>query len=112
MKLNPCKNVPAAQMGPAVTRQLLAYCEGENGYTVNYMTGKKGAASPAHSHPHLQVVYMIKGKGVFLCGEEEQMLQAGDTVQIDANVPHTFTSIEEDAEWLEFFPPVREDFLP
>ena len=41
MKLNPCKNVPAAQMGPAVTRQLLAYCEGENGYTVNYMTGKK-----------------------------------------------------------------------
>lgn len=47
MKLNPCKNVPAAQMGPAVTRQLLAYCEGENGYTVNYMTGKKGAAAPA-----------------------------------------------------------------
>ena len=44
MKLNPCKNVPAAQMGPAVT--------------------------------------------------------------------HTFTSIEEDAEWLEFFTPVREDFLP
>ena len=96
MKLNPCKNVPAAQMGPAVTRQLLAYCE----------------AAPAHSHPHLQVVYMIKGKGVFLCGEEEQMIQAGDTVQIDANVPHTFTSIEEDAEWLEFFTPVREDFLP
>ena len=64
MKLNPRKNVPAAQMG------------------------------------------------VFLCGEEEQMLQAGDTVQIDANVPHTFTSIEEDAEWLEFFTPVREDFLP
>lgn len=75
MKLNPCKNVPAAQMGPAVTRQLLAYCEGENGYTVNYMTGKKGAAAPAHSHPHLQVVYMIKGKGVFLCGEEEQMIR-------------------------------------
>lgn len=41
MKLNPCKNVPAAQMGPAVTRQLLAYCEGENGYTVKLLTGKK-----------------------------------------------------------------------
>ena len=112
MKYNPCKNIPVAHMGPTVTRQLLAYAEGENGYTVNFMTGKKGSSVATHSHPHKQVVYMIKGKGLFLCGGEEQLLQAGDTVQVDGDVPHGFPSIEEDSEWLEFFTPVREDFLP
>lgn len=112
MKLNPCKDVPSAKMGETVTRRLLAYTQGENSYTINYMEGKKGTSAPAHSHPHLQVVYMLEGEGVFLNGEESAVIRKGDIVQIDSNVPHTFTSINEDAQWLEFFTPVREDFLP
>ena len=112
MKLNLCKDVPPAAMGEKVERRLLAYEKGENGYTVNLMTAQAGAQAPPHSHPHRQVVYMIEGSGIFLSGEEEIRIQAGDVVQIDPDVPHTFTLVETDARWLEFFTPVREDFLP
>ena len=99
-------------MTPAVTRKLLAYQPGENGYTVNLMSARAGAGAPAHSHPHLQVVYVLSGKGDFFCDGEEKTLGAGDVVQIDANLPHTFNSFAEDTVWLEFFTPERLDFKP
>lgn len=112
MKINVCKDLPEISMGGNVTRKLLAYQEGENGYTVNYLKAKAGDTAPLHSHPHLQVVYMMEGEGVFHVGEETMTLTPGDVVQIDSNVPHTFDSFSKDSIWLEFFTPVREDFLP
>lgn len=112
MKYNPFADLPAAQMTPVVTRKLLAYQSGENGYTLNLMNAKAGAVAPLHSHPHLQVVYVLSGSGEFQCGDEVQLLKSGDVLQIDANVPHTFASVLEDTVWLEFFTPEREDFKP
>lgn len=112
MKYNLFHSLPESAMTPTVSRKLLAYQEGENGYTVNLMKAAAGSSAPAHSHPHLQVVYILSGKGDFLCGEEIQTVTAGDTIQIDSNVPHTFDSFAEDTVWLEFFTPVREDFRP
>lgn len=109
---NPYHHLPKINMTPIVTRQLLAYQDGAHGYTINRMEAKAGASAPAHSHPHLQCVYVLSGKGEFLCGEEMQTLVAGDVVQIDANVPHTFNSFQEDTVWLEFFTPEREDYKP
>ena len=40
------------------------------------------------------------------------ILKAGDTVTIEPNVPHTFTRFDEETVFLEFFTPVREDFIP
>ncbi|MCI9044892.1 MAG: cupin domain-containing protein [Peptococcaceae bacterium] len=112
MQYNIFQNLPAQAMTPEVSRKLLAYQEGEGGYTVNLMQAKAGAQAPAHSHPHQQVVYIISGRGDFLCGQETQTLTAGDVVQIAADVPHTFVSVAEDAVWLEFFTPAREDYRP
>jgi quercetin dioxygenase-like cupin family protein len=112
MKLNPYAARPAVNMTPEVARKLLAYQEGENGYTINLMQAKAGAAAPPHSHPHLQVVYMLSGKGDFRCGDEVSTITAGDLIQIDSNVPHTFDAVYEDAQWLEFFTPNREDYKP
>ena len=104
--------LPAVAMTPTATRKLLAYETGENGYTLNYMQAKAGTQAPLHSHPHLQVNYMLSGKGVFRAGDERIPLAPGDVLEIGANVPHTFDSVEEDAVWLEFFTPAREDFAP
>ena len=112
MKYNLFKDQPAASMAPTVTRRLLAYQAGENGYTINLMKAAAGTKAPAHSHPHLQVVYMLSGRGVFRCGDELQEITAGDTIQIDSGVPHTFDSISEDSTWLEFFTPERQDYAP
>lgn len=112
MKTNVYKDYPVFSMGGNVTRRLLACCQGENGYTLNYLTAKAGDSAPLHSHPHLQVVYMLEGEGIFHVGDETMTITAGDVVEIDSNVPHTFDSFSKDSRWLEFFTPVREDFLP
>jgi quercetin dioxygenase-like cupin family protein len=112
MNLNPYAALAEVNMTPVVTRKLLAYQEGENGYTINLLKAKAGAVAPLHSHPHLQVVYVLSGKGDFRVGDEVQTITAGDVIQIDANVPHTFDSVAEDTEWMEFFTPNREDYKP
>lgn len=112
MKTNLFKDYPTFHMGPTVTRRLVACEQGENGYTINYMSAKAGNGAPLHSHPHLQVVYVLSGEGVFHVGDETMTIRTGDVVQIDSNVPHTFDSFATDMVWLEFFTPVREDFLP
>lgn len=112
MKFNPFASVPEVNMTPVVTRKLLAYQSGENGYTLNLMSARAGASAPPHSHPHLQLVYVISGKGDFFCDGEVKTVGAGDVIQIDANLPHTFNSFAEDTVWLEFFTPEREDYKP
>lgn len=112
MKFNPYGGLPAQNMTPAVSRRLLAYHEGEGGYTLNLMQAKAGATAPAHSHPHRQVVYLIAGKGDFRCGDEVRTMLPGDVIMIDPDIPHTFDSFAEDTTWLEFFTPAREDYRP
>ncbi len=90
----------------------LCYDETGSTYTLNRLTAEKGPGAPLHSHPHRQIDYVVKGGGVFQVGEEKMTLKAGDTVQIEPNVPHTFTEFDEDTVFLEFFTPVREDFIP
>ncbi|MBU5464893.1 cupin domain-containing protein [Anaerotignum sp. MSJ-24] len=109
MQYNPYKNLPLYKMGPVVGRELLAYDED---YTVNRLFAPKGGNGPIHKHPHKQVVYVLKGSGLFTCGGKDFDVKAGDVVQIESNEEHTFKDIYEDTEWLEIFTPGREDFKP
>ena len=112
MKVNPLQNVPPIQMSPTCSLKRLCYDESGHTYTLNRLTGKTGQGAPLHSHPHRQIDYVISGKGEFQVGEEKRIVSAGDTIQIEPNVPHTFTRFDEDTVFLEFFIPVREDFIP
>jgi len=112
MKKNAYSALEPIAMGPTVTRKLLAYEAGEKGYTVNFMTAKAGTSAPLHSHPHVQIVYMLTGSMDFQCGEEVEKLVPGDVVEIPGDVPHTSNQVHEDSTWLEFFVPEREDFKP
>ena len=112
MKLNAFAKLPEVFMTPIISRKLLAFQEGENSYTLNLMQAKAGATAPAHNHPHRQIVYVLSGRGDFQCGEEIREMKAGDVLEIDPHVPHTFASFAEDTQWLEFFVPFREDYRP
>ncbi len=112
MKKNIFGGLAPVNMSPEVSRKLIAYQSGENGYTINYMEARRGASAPPHSHPHLQAVYILSGSGVFLCGGEEIPMESGDILQIGPNVPHTWKEVFEETKWLEFFTPEREDFKP
>lgn len=112
MKLNPLSAYPPIQMSPNCSMERLCYDDTGKTYTLNRLTGKAGPGAPLHSHPHRQIDYIVSGKGEFQVGDEKITVTAGDTIQIEPDVPHTFTRFDEDTVFLEFFTPVREDFIP
>ncbi len=112
MILNHYKNLDKYNMGPLIIRNLLAFDDGENGYTLNKFFAKKGADGPMHSHPHKQIVYVLEGSGLFSADGQDFDVKAGDVVEIGPNEQHTFLAFYEDTKWLEFFTPQREDFRP
>lgn len=65
-----------------------------------------------HSHMHRQIVYILRGSGIFRIGEETREVSAGDCITIEADAPHTFIHFSEYTEWLEFFAPGRSDLAP
>jgi quercetin dioxygenase-like cupin family protein len=75
-----------------------------------HVTLGKGAVAPAHSHRHEQMSVILKGKVSFTIGEETRELAAGDAVSIPGHAVHAVTALE-DAELIEVFTPIREDFV-
>jgi len=71
----------------------------------------KGAAIPAHSHPHEQTGIMISGKLRFKADGKELEVEAGDSWCLPGGVEHSVTALEESVV-IEVFSPVREDYLP
>ena len=68
-----------------------------------------GAAVPQHSHVHEQISYVASGRMVFVVNGQEMELNAGDSVRLPSNVPHSARAAEASTV-LDTFSPPREDF--
>jgi quercetin dioxygenase-like cupin family protein len=64
-----------------------------------------------HSHPHHQLVYVVKGAIRVDVGGEMIDVHAGDSFVVDGGVEHQASALEE-SEVLDVFTPVREDYRP
>jgi quercetin dioxygenase-like cupin family protein len=71
----------------------------------------KGAAIPAHSHPHEQTGIMVSGKLRFNVDGEIVDVETGDSWCLPGGVEHSAEALE-DSVIVEVFAPVREDYLP
>jgi len=69
--------------------------------------GWKGAR---HSHRHEQMVYVIRGRLRFICGDRTFEAGPGDSFIVPGGVEHEAAAIEA-AEVLDFFVPFREDYV-
>src|SRR5689334_25048391 len=69
-----------------------------------------GAHAAAHKHPHEQFVWMVKGTMEFRIGNEKRTMKPGDVAVIPGGVEHE-GYFPEDSEAIDFFAPMREDFL-
>jgi quercetin dioxygenase-like cupin family protein len=69
-----------------------------------------GAEGYAHSHPHEQMSYCLKGEIQFQLGDEIVIVRQGETVRIPGGVVHSVKALEESA-LLDAFTPLREDLL-
>jgi quercetin dioxygenase-like cupin family protein len=71
---------------------------------------KAGAHAAAHSHPHEQIFWMLKGRMEFRLGNERKTCGPGDIAVIPGGVEHE-AWFPDDTEVIDVFSPPREDFL-
>ena len=62
-----------------------------------------------HSHPHHQLVYIVRGALRVEVGEQIFDAHAGDSFIVDGGVEHQARALEE-SEVLDVFTPTREDY--
>ncbi|HUT34167.1 MAG TPA: cupin domain-containing protein [Planctomycetota bacterium] len=72
------------------------------GLTLGRVVIQRGQSNPRHSHPNCEeALYLLKGRLRHTMGDEEVTLEPGDTIVLDAAVPHNATSIgDEDADMI------------
>ena len=99
-------SVPEEEITDKIRRRVVSGKQG----TLVYWRMKAGAHAAAHKHPHEQFVWMIKGAMDFRVGDETRTVKPGDVVVIPGGVEHE-GYFPEDTEVVDFFAPVREDFL-
>ena len=63
-----------------------------------------------HSHPHDQLVYVMKGRLRFYCGRQEFEAREGDSFVVRGGIEHSARALEASIV-LDVFTPYREDYV-
>ena len=71
---------------------------------------KKGALVPLHKHESEQMSYVLQGALKFLVAGEEITVREGEVLHIPSWVEHQAEALEDTFE-LDFFSPIRQDWL-
>ena len=70
--------------------------DGDTPVRTGIQTSAPGYVAPMHSHPYVELLFIIEGEAeVWLQGDEAkaQHLDAGDCVALPANIPHSFRTV-------------------
>lgn len=100
-------DLPVKQVNSLLTRGMIS---GESA-TIGYFTYRKGAVVPKHQHPNEQYSLITKGSVSVSIEGKEIIVKAGEGIIIPANVPHSFTALEDGTLDIDFFSPSRMDWL-
>lgn len=95
------------QVDKGIQRKWIAGSQG----TFAHWKFEKGAHVAAHKHPNEQFTYITKGSVKVLMMGKEYIVKAGGVLVIPPDVTHEFFSLEDGTEDLDFFAPVRKDWL-
>lgn len=77
---------------------------------VTKMKYRAGNRVPTHRHPNVQSGYVLSGRYLVRIDATEQILSAGDSYSIHADVDHSIEVIEP-GEVIDVFVPPRHDYL-
>jgi quercetin dioxygenase-like cupin family protein len=99
-------SVSEEQITDKIDRQVISGKQG----TMVYWRMRAGAHVAAPQHPHEQFVWVMRGAIRLRMGTDERTIQPGDLAVIPGGVEHE-AFFPEDTEVIDFFAPVREDFL-
>lgn len=108
--------VRTGQWGPASKRGVdLVGSDNRSSVTLLLEDMPEGQGPRLHRHPYGEVWVVFAGRGRFTAGGDEFEVTAGDTVYVEAGLPHKFVSLGEgtlrmvciheapdfETEWLE-----------
>ena len=99
--------IPVEQMSEGIQRQMLV----GNRMMICRFRFKPFLVTPEHDHPHEQMTIVERGKLRFFIESKEQIAKAGDVLHFPPQCWHGATMMDEEVVLLDFFTPVREDFL-
>ena len=94
------------ELSPGIARRVYH----GDGLTAARIYLKKGAIVPLHSHPNEQLSYVLEGRLRFDFTDHQQVVAAGEMMQISGNEPHEVEALEDSVAF-DVFQPVREDWL-
>jgi len=97
---------PVTTPEPGMLRQVLAF--NPHLMLVRH-TFEKGWKGTRHSHPHHQMVYVVRGHIRFQAEDKIWELSAGDSIVVDGGVEHEASAFEP-SEVLDIFTPYRQDY--
>jgi len=92
---------------PGLTRKVMAY--NDKLFLAEHQMSK-GWIGTIHSHPHEQVVYVVRGRLKVTCQGKTFEVQAGDTFVVRGGVEHGASALE-DSLVIDVFTPCREDYI-
>ena len=103
----PHSEIQAEQITDGVQRRILAY--GKDAMCVENIF-EAGGVGAMHSHPHTQITYIVSGRFRFTIGDEVYEVGPGDTLLKENGVIHGCICLESGV-MIDFFSPMREDFV-
>jgi quercetin dioxygenase-like cupin family protein len=108
MKHYKWEDIPKEQVRPGITRQIVS---GEN-MTLGLHEVQVNLELKPHSHPHEQVVLILKGELEYTVGEEKSVIKPGEVLIIPSNVVHYASRvIGKSVLNLDIWSPIRKDYL-
>jgi quercetin dioxygenase-like cupin family protein len=83
------------------------------GVTLGRVIIKPGYSNPTHTHFNgEEVLYLLQGRLEHTMGEDTVILEAGDTLVVDAGLPHGATNVGEvDADLIVAYSTGDRDFV-
>ncbi len=99
-------DIPALAPETGLSRQVLAH--NDKLMLVRHLM-EKGWIGARHSHPHEQLVYIVRGHIQFIGGDDSFEARGGDSFVVPGGVEHQARALEE-SEVLDVFTPAREDY--
>lgn len=99
--------IPMAVVCEGMKRKILGYNEDIMLVRVFF---EAGAVGEKHRHPHRQVSFVERGRFEVEIGGRKEVLVAGDSFVIPADMEHGAVCLE-DGVLIDVFAPARHDFL-
>jgi mannose-6-phosphate isomerase-like protein (cupin superfamily) len=61
-------------------------------FSAYIVTAKPGQGPPLHTHPYVEVAFIVEGCAAITVGDEQREVKAGGIVIIPAETPHRFVN--------------------